>query len=277
MRKNVDRYPTPVLPRLLHAQGCHRGLCGLLRIAGFLCGGLLGGIVAAVPAAWALTPTVSPGPGGGPRKVVVIDAGHGGANLGAQGQALYEKQVTLAVAQRLGRILDAQGYRVVMTRKDDRYLTLRERVRRGNAASPAVFLSLHANASPDHSQRGVEAFVLDPSVAEVEARRLSRRAGGPVAALLSDVRSSLLLRESMRLGELVEDSLVSLRGSVDRGVRQGDYDVLAGVNAPAILVEMGFIDHVIEGPLLAEPAVQDNLAAAIAEGIGRYMAEPVQH
>lgn len=208
------------------------------------------------------------------RELVVLDPGHGGANLGAPGRnRLFEKQITLQVAERLARLLRAHGYRVLLTRQRDQYLTLRERVRRSNAQPAAAFISLHANASPDHSQRGVETFVLDPQVAEVEARRAARRAGGPVAALLADLHAAHQLQESIRLARAIQDSLVSLRGAVDRGVRQADHDVLAGVQAPAVLVEMGFIDHVVEGPLLEEPAVQDQIAQALLEGIQRFLQE----
>lgn len=250
VRKHVDAYPT-IVPRALAALGLCLGLA-------LLSPGLALG-----------SPQLPP-----PRELVVIDPGHGGANLGAPGRGgLLEKQLTLQVARRLGRLLAQSGYRVTLTREGDRYLTLRERVRRANASQPALFLSLHANASPDHSQRGVETFVLDRHVAEVEARRQSRRSGEPVKGLLSDLRAAQQLRESMRLGRAVQESLVSLRGAVDRGLRQADFDVLAGVLAPAVLVEVGFIDHVIEGPLLAEPAVQEQIALALHEGVKRYLEE----
>ena len=90
---------------------------------------------------------------------VVIDPGHGGSNCGAVGpgpQKPIEKRVTLAVAQALRRELERRGAHVVMTRERDAYLTLGERVRRANGARADLFLSIHANASLDHSRRGVE-------------------------------------------------------------------------------------------------------------------------
>src|SRR3954464_10265106 len=79
---------------------------------------------------------------------VVVDAGHGGSNTGAPGlvAGAYEKRVTLAVARALADDLRARGFEVVMTRSSDEYLTLRERVRRANAAEPDCFVSLHTNA-----------------------------------------------------------------------------------------------------------------------------------
>src|SRR6188768_4241371 len=120
--------------------------------------------------------------------VVVIDPGHGGSNTGASGCLLgsYEKQVTLAVARVLQNRLEREGVKVVMTRERDRYLTLRERVRRANAARPDCFLSLHTNAAPDHGRRGAEIYVLARDTAEVEARRAASRSRG-VEALLAEL------------------------------------------------------------------------------------------
>src|SRR5579859_1657231 len=97
---------------------------------------------------------------------VVIDPGHGGSNTGAAARmsGRYEKQVTLAIARELKARLEREGVRVVLTRDRDEYLTLRERARRANAARPDCFVSLHANASPDHGRRGVETWVLDPKL-----------------------------------------------------------------------------------------------------------------
>src|SRR5437868_1560579 len=108
---------------------------------------------------------------------VVIDAGHGGSNTGAPGlvSGAYEKRVTLAVARALVEELRARGLEVVMTRSSDEYLTLRERVRRANAAEPDCFVSLHTNASGDRSRRGVETWVLARDAAEIEARRAASR------------------------------------------------------------------------------------------------------
>src|SRR5262245_32831357 len=90
---------------------------------------------------------------------VVIDPGHGGSNTGAPGRnGALEKQVTLAIARSLAKRLAAESVDVVLTRDRDVYLTLRERSRRANAAHADVFVSLHANATPDHGRRGVETY-----------------------------------------------------------------------------------------------------------------------
>src|SRR6266508_546755 len=99
--------------------------------------------------------------GSAPRRqvlVVVLDPGHGGSNTGAAGvvEGLYEKRITLAIARAVARRLQARGVEVVMTRDDDHYVTLRERVRRANASGADLLMSIHTNASPTRAQRGYE-------------------------------------------------------------------------------------------------------------------------
>jgi N-acetylmuramoyl-L-alanine amidase len=208
---------------------------------------------------------------------VVIDAGHGGSNTGAPGLFAggSEKRVTMGVARALARELRARGFAVVLTRSRDEYLTLRERVRRANAAAAGCFVSLHTNASGDRARRGVETWVLAREAAEVEARRAASRERDDVQAMLAELRLLEAHRASAALARAVQSELVAAVGSVDRGVRQAGYDVLAGVTAPAVLVEMGFIDHPIEGALLLQPAQQRRIAAALAAGISKF-AEDVQ-
>ncbi|HEY2747525.1 MAG TPA: N-acetylmuramoyl-L-alanine amidase [Polyangia bacterium] len=203
---------------------------------------------------------------------VVIDAGHGGSNTGAPGlvAGVYEKRVTLAVARDLAEELRARGFDVVMTRDRDEYLTLRERVRRANAAEPDCFVSLHTNASGDRSRRGVETWVLARDAAEVEARRAATRENDDVAALLTELKLLDAARRSAALAHAVQAEVVAATVGVDRGVRQFGYDVLAGVTAPAVLVEMGFLDHPIEGAALVEVAQQHRIAGALASGIARF-------
>ena len=206
---------------------------------------------------------------------VVIDAGHGGSNTGAPGlfAGVYEKRVTLAVARDLAAELRARGFDVVMTRDRDEYLTLRERVRRANAAEPDCFVSLHTNASGERSRRGVETWVLARDAAEVEARRAASHESDDVAALVTELRMLDAARRSAELAHAVQAEVVAATTGVDRGVRQYGYDVLAGVAAPAVLVEMGFLDHPIEGAALLDPAQQHRIAGALAAGIARFADE----
>jgi N-acetylmuramoyl-L-alanine amidase len=229
--------------------------------------------------ALAVAPARAPGE---PRPVlrVVVDAGHGGSNLGAPGHVagVFEKQLTLAVARVLRGRLERDGISVVFTRDADAYLTLSERVRRANTALATggadLFVSLHANASPDHRSRGVESFVLARAARDVEAHR-----SGAVAVESGDVGDALLARarvrqlavESARLARAVQSRLAPSAVS-DRGIHQAPFDVLEGLRMPAVLVEMGFIDHPVEGVELLEAETIRRLADAIADGIEDYSA-----
>lgn len=203
---------------------------------------------------------------------VVLDAGHGGSNIGAKGRgtAVYEKNLTLAVTRLLEKRLSLAGVHVVLTRGRDRYLTLRQRSRIAEEAKANLFVSVHANASPQHNQRGIETYFLSREAADVEARRSAARAPAPALALVAELQRLEAQRSSARLARLVQKRLAEARPTQNRGVRQGPYDVLGELSVPAILVEIGFLDHALEGPELQQSDVQRAIAGAIAQGILDY-------
>jgi N-acetylmuramoyl-L-alanine amidase len=213
--------------------------------------------------------------------VVMIDPGHGGSNTGAAGvvEGLYEKRVTLALARAVARRLGQERDVIVkLTREDDRYLTLRDRVRRANRGGADVFVSIHANASPTRGQRGFETYVLTADALEVDARALragdgpERRGVAPdTAQLLDDVERGAAQPWAARLAEKIQARLAEARpDSPNRGVKQGSMDVLMGPVMPAVLVEVGFIDHPVEGVELLRRDVREAIAVAIADGILDY-------
>ncbi len=215
---------------------------------------------------------------------VVLDAGHGGSNLGAAGveARVHEKRLTLVVTRLVEARLKARGVKVLLTRKGDTLLTLRERVRRANGWAPDLFVSLHFNASPDRSQRGTEAYVLDPAGAALEVHRAGARAADGLSGAEAEaaqvraehaqdharVRAWAAARgiQQRVCGALAEASGVP-RASLDRGIRAGALDVLRGATAPAVLAELAFIDHPVEGREILRPKVQADLAEAVAQAI----------
>jgi N-acetylmuramoyl-L-alanine amidase len=174
------------------------------------------------------------------------------------------------VGRALASRLRAEGVRASLTRDHDRYLTLRQRSRQANAERPTCFISLHANASPDHARRGIETYVLQREAVDVDARR--REAGEPddVRAVVLDLAQLESASQSIALARTLQRHLVANDNRArltDRGVKQAGYDVLAGVEVPAVLVELGFIDHPVEGMDLIGPERQEQLAERLAEGI----------
>ena len=212
---------------------------------------------------------------------VVLDPGHGGSNPGAKGAGLLEKQLTLGLANQIAERLRARGVTVELTRSDDRTLTLRQRVAFANAAPADLFVSIHANASPTRTQHGYETFVLTPRGIDVDARALrsdtrTPRFGidGDIALVLDDLERGASQLHAASLAARIQRNLRERRGKEgDRGVRQDAHHVLLGATMPAVLVEVGFLDHPLEGKELATPEVQAQLADAIAGSIVDQLAD----
>ncbi len=238
----------------------------------FLCSAL----VAAAPAA--------------PRARVVIDPGHGGAQEGAispDGQ--LEKTVSLDVARRLKAALEHGGAEAVLTREQDVLLALADRVTFANKAKPDVFVSLHLNSMPTRRLRakleGVQTFFLSASASGEDARRVaetenadSAGAGAPqptdtLAFILSDLRRSEAHADSARLAYAIHSRLVAASGGSDHGVQQAPFYVLTGVEAPAVLIEFGFISHAEESKKLAKPEYRDRIAQSIADGVLAFITQ----
>ena len=215
------------------------------------------------------------------KPVVVIDPGHGGSNAGARGVVLVEKQLTLQIANRVADKLRSRDIDVQLTRTDDRTLTLRQRVAFADKVPADLFVSIHANASPTRTQRGYETYVLTVKGVDVDGRALRsdtptpRKGVRPDVALgLDDVERGAAQWESAELATRVQEQIRNRRGDDgNRGVRQDAPHVLLGATMPAVLVEVGFIDHPIEGKQLADEKVQDQLATALAVAIEDQLAD----
>jgi N-acetylmuramoyl-L-alanine amidase len=248
-------------------------------------------LLAAVLVSWGIaagaalaSPSTASGPGSSPRRppIVVLDPGHGGSNPGAAGTTgLHEKQLSLTLATAVADRLRTRGIAVELTRTTDRTLTLRQRVALADRVRADLFVSIHANASPTRTQRGYETYLLTPRGIDIDGRALrsdttTLRPGvdPDVALVLDDVERGASQWEAADLAARMQRALRDRRGADgDRGVRQDAQHVLLGATMPAVLVEVGFIDHPIEGRQLAEPAVQAQLADAIAEAITDQLAD----
>jgi N-acetylmuramoyl-L-alanine amidase len=227
----------------------------------------------------------------GARPLVVVDAGHGGADPGARGPGgTREKDVALAVARLVAEILREEGgVEVRLTRERDVLVPLRERPRlanrwrgEGGADRPALFLSVHANAHRDRAARGFETYFLSEAktedarrVAEMEnaAQRYEAPADGPVDPLsfiLHDLRQAHYLRESSDWADLIQRRLGRVHPGPPRGVRQAGFVVLDGAFMPAVLVELGFITNPAEERLLAAPERQRELAHQLARAVSEF-------
>lgn len=215
-------------------------------------------------------------------KTIVLDAGHGGADPGAiTADGLREKDVALDVAERVAGKLRGGLFRVVMTRRGDETLSLRERARRAREAGGDVFVSIHLNSIPRPDERGIETYYLgptdDPRVREL-ARAENRSSGYSLAdfrGLLEGVYVGVRQAESRRLAESVQGELLSsLRrhspGLDDRGVKSAPFVVLIASEMPGILAEVSCVSHAEEARLLRDDAFREAIADALARGVRGY-------
>jgi N-acetylmuramoyl-L-alanine amidase len=213
---------------------------------------------------------------------IVLDPGHGGYDAGATGPTgLKEKDVTLDVAKRVRPILARAGLDVVLTRTDDRFVSLEERTARANQVGADLFVSIHCNAAENHARRGVETYVLDTTRDEIAQRVAAREnatsaaATAELASILANMRLADQASHSTHLAELLQRaSMASLRPSntdvIDGGVHYAGFYVLVGARMPAVLFETSYISNPTEEQRLASPAYKDRLADAIANAIRAY-------
>ena len=217
-------------------------------------------------------------------KRIVVDAGHGGKDPGAIGPTgLKEKDVVLKIAKKVtSRLKKKLGCRVILTREQDRFLSLEQRTAIANAKKADLFVSIHANAAPNRKIRGVETFflnfALDEDAMRVAAREnatVSRRIG-ELKNILNDIMKNAKVDESSRLAGYIQKEVVgSLRKKYtyvkNRGVKQAPFFVLIGARMPSILVEVSFISNRKEEKRLKNDSYLDRVAEGIVNGIESYM------
>ena len=198
-------------------------------------------------------------------KTVIIDPGHGGKDPGATNGLGTEANYNLDVANRLKKILTERGYKVLMTRDTNRYLTLQERVDFANRINDnAIFISIHHN-SGGGAARGLETFTLSPigvahygrglNTSDFQARTGNGHDSANVA-LATAVHGCV----SRRLG----------KNTFDRGIKRARFSVLTGVKHPSILIECGFMTHQLEARLIHNEAYRNAVANGISEAVAKY-------
>ncbi|MGA9304729.1 MAG: N-acetylmuramoyl-L-alanine amidase [Candidatus Sulfotelmatobacter sp.] len=218
-----------------------------------------------------------------PKMRIVVDAGHGGWDLGTVGrQGLLEKDLVLEIAQRLGKLLESRlGAEVILTRIDDNYIPLDERAGIANQAQADLFISVHANYSDLPSARGVETYYtnlfVSPNAKDLETRQGTPGNKNPVTASLSPVELHDKIEQSRRLAASVQHSLYGTLaaqnpGLRDRGVKEASYVVLTETAMPGILAEVSFVSSPTDEQKLRSDGYREQIAEALYKGIARYAA-----
>lgn len=171
-------------------------------------------------------------------RTVVIDAGHGGHDVGGQWGRVYEKHLALDTAVRLEKHLKRMGYRTVMTRRGDYFLTLPQRCQIANRYRNAIFVSVHFNYTWKQDVSGLETFYFN--------------------------------NEGQKLANHVQNRMIRYTRSVDRNEKFSRFYVIRNTKMPSILVEGGFVSNEAERNRMKSGRFREALARAIADGIQRY-------
>ncbi|MDE6085453.1 MAG: N-acetylmuramoyl-L-alanine amidase [Muribaculaceae bacterium] len=227
--------------------------------------------------------------------VLVIDPGHGGKDVGARGAKAYEKNINLAVAKLFGEKVkkECKDVKVVYTREDDSFVSLKDRAEIANKANGDLFVSIHVNSvSPKSKVRrtinGAEVYTLglhksednlsvamrENSVMALEADHTETYQGfdpeSSESYIIFELSQSRHMDQSIEMAELVQEALVNGAGRADKGVRQAGFWVLWATSMPSILVELDFICNPTQEKYLASKAGQEALADAIFDGFVTY-------
>ncbi len=227
------------------------------------------------------------------KKIVVLDAGHGGQDTGALGKKSKEKDLVLAITLKVGSYIEKNlpQVEVLYTRKTDVFVPLYERATIANKNNADIFISIHANSNPDSRPYGTETFAMglhktqgnlevakkENSVIVYEEDYGTTYEGFDPKSAESYIIFSLMqnthLDHSLRLASYVQDEFRDKAQRKDRGVKQAGFLVLWNTSMPSILVETGFISHQKEEDFLITEKGQDYLASAIYRAIKKYILE----
>ena len=233
-----------------------------------------------------------PAPTGPRRMKVMLDPGHGGKDPGARGVGgIFEKDVVLSITRIVeARLREDPTIEVHLTRRDDRYLTLEERTGLANAVGADLFVSIHANASPNRDTHGIEVYYLNNTNNRGTLRLAAiendvrwnpddpslQSAIPDLSYILSDLRQTYKVEESKVLAQGLVQSMTdsareSFPGVQGLGAKEGPFYVLVGAYMPCVLVETSFLTHPVEGARLKTLAYRETLADGIFQGIRTYL------
>lgn len=200
-----------------------------------------------------------------PQRTIVLDPGHGGVDSGAQSafNSHYEKEYTLDWALRLARLLEGNGWKVILTRDSDKELPLAERTAIADRVKADIFLSLHFNSGlPNRELTGVETYCLTPTGMRSSILRTQED------DLSQSYPNNVYDDQNIQLAVRVHANILAESGAFDRGVRKARFmAVLRGQTRPAILIEGGYLSNDNEARTIANPEYRQRLAEAIARAL----------
>lgn len=225
------------------------------------------------------------------RKKIVIDAGHGGHDSGAVGKNSYEKDLTLSMALKLGKMIQAQypDLEVLYTRQTDVFIPLYKRVQFANEEGADLFISIHCNFIGNRSTRGTETFVMGLHRADDNLEVAKREnasillevdyeqnyegfdPNSPEGHIMMSLYQNAYLEKSIELAAHIEKGFEAINFTKSRGVKQAGFAVLRRASMPAVLVEAGFISNEQEEAFLMSEEGQHKICEAMFDAVGQHM------
>jgi N-acetylmuramoyl-L-alanine amidase len=220
------------------------------------------------------------------KPVVVIDAGHGGRDPGATGvKGTREKYVTLEYAKALAEALRATGrYEVALTREDDTYIMLRERLAMGRRAKGDIFISVHADSAENHTTRGLSIYTLSENASDKEAAALAARENKvdiiygmnlssetrDVTEILIDLAQRETKNKSSRLADILVEAVSKKVKLLPNTHRYAGFAVLKAPDVPSVLIELGFLSNRKDEALIISSTYRQGVVQALVDGIDNY-------
>ncbi|OYW13947.1 MAG: hypothetical protein B7X02_01075 [Rhodospirillales bacterium 12-54-5] len=222
------------------------------------------------------------------KPLIVLDAGHGGQDPGASGvHDVHEKHITLAMVKAIRDALQATGrYRVALTRDDDRYILLPERVNIARKQKAAIFISIHADSNPVPEARGLSIYTVSETASDKESQALAERenksdiiggldlntADKDVANILIDLTQHETATKSLELADALVASMHPKITKLEHTHRFAGFRVLKAPDVPSVLIELGFLSNATDERLLQSDSYRQLVAASVVKGIDRYRA-----
>ena len=220
--------------------------------------------------------------------VVMLDPGHGGKDPGAISKSgHYEKDLTLKMARETKKLLEKAGYKVVMTRDSDVYISLRGRIKKAHQSQADLFISIHADSSTNTSAKGLSIYTLSETSSDREAAALAERENksdilfemdlGDVkqdaSTVLIDLAQGETMKQSRSYADYVANEMAKNVHTLPQPHRHAGFAVLKSPNVPAVLLEMGYLSNRKEEAQLQKSAYRKKLSEALVRAINKYFTE----
>ena len=225
------------------------------------------------------------------KKIVMLDPGHGGQDPGAISRSgKYEKDLTLKMAKETRALLEKAGYKVVMTREKDVYITLRGRIEKAHKANADLFISLHADSASSSSAKGLSIYTISEKASDKEAAQLAESANKAdilfgmdlseyqpeVGNILIDFAKTYTMDQSAKYADEVVKEMAKEVTLRPKAHRYAGFAVLKSPNVPSVLLEMGYLSNREEDKLLQKESYRNKLSKALVRAVNTYFTHHVE-